>query len=409
MAGSDQKTQIATEVPQQVTDALAAAAQQQAGAPPNAAAGARTMIASAPPLGSGSPPTGDAGARTMIATAPAIPSLGSGPLNQAATVYTMPAPNMQGGPISGIGGTRPGPPPLALRPASALFAPGGQSAATGPQTKWIIGPVLMVVVAIFTAFIANRIWPPETGSGGGGPSFLAAKRVVRIESDPPRAEVQVDGTTIADKTPAEIKGEIGKSARVRVVLAGYDPYEVTVAFTPDPRPPLKVKLFKVGTRQKVADNSGFDERPNVAPAQDDDEKPEKGKDGDAKDKKGDKPEKEDKAEKGDGKADKKGDKKGSDEPSGSDEETPKKVHKRHDKGDGDGKKAVKATLTVLVRPWATVYVDGKKLQQTPLRNFPISSGSHKILLVNDTKGKREEIKVKVIAGEPLPEIKRSWE
>ena len=35
--------------------------------------------------------------------------------------------------------------------------------------------------------------------------------------------------------------------------------------------------------------------------------------------------------------------------------------------------------------------------------------SGRLLLVNDTKGKREEIKLKVTAGEAIPEIKRTWE
>ncbi len=87
--------------------------------------------------------------------------------------------------------------------------------------------------------------------------------------------------------------------------------------------------------------------------------------------------------------------------------------KKRKEGDGkkleDDAKKAKATLTILVRPWAIVYVDGKKIQQTPLRNFPIGAGAHKILLVNDTKGKREEIKLKVTAGEAIPEIKRTWE
>ncbi len=62
-----------------------------------------------------------------------------------------------------------------------------------------------------------------------------------------------------------------------------------------------------------------------------------------------------------------------------------------------------------MRPWAVVYIDGKKIQQTPLRAYAISAGNHKILLVNDTKGKREEIKLKVNPGEPLADIKRTWD
>jgi hypothetical protein len=255
-----------------------------------------------------------------------------------------------------------------------------------------------------TTFIANRIWPPATGSGGGGPSFLAAKRAVQIVTEPPGAEVQVDGVVLEEKTPTDVKGEIGKNARVRITLGGYEPRDLNIAFTKDPRPPVRVKLFKVGARDKAADNSVYDERPNIAPKEDEDEgkKDDKAKTDktEAKDEKTDKADKADKAEKTD-KTDKKGDKKAEAE---EEEDGGKKKRKKDDK-----KAAAKATLTILVRPWAIVYVDGKKIQQTPLRNYPISSGNHKILLVNDTKGKREEIKLKVSAGDAIPEIKRTWD
>ncbi len=321
-------------------------------------------------------------------------------MNNAATLY-----NNSGGPPSSPGGRAA---PLPLRPASAMFSAtptGGNVLVTG---KWVIGPVVALVMMLITAAIANRIWPPATGSGGGGPSFLAAKRAIQIASEPPGAEVQVDGVVLEEKTPTQVKGEIGKNARIRISLPGYDPHEVTLAFTQDARPPYKVKLFKAGTRQKSLDPSVFDEKPDVSKNDEDEDgkKPaaDKGKD-DGKKPVADKDEKKDeKAEKKDEKTDKKGDKK-KDEPE--DEEDGKKKGKKGK--EGDSTKKAKATLTVLVRPWAIVYLDGKKLQQTPLRNYPVSAGAHKVLLVNDTKGKREEIKLKVTAGEAVPEIKRTWE
>ena len=437
MAGSEQKTQIATELPPQVASALAAAqgAPPGQGGAPNPATGARTMIASAPQLPPGGPPPGapigpppgapGGDARTVMASAPVLPPPGGGPGpgmgREQATVMAMPAPTAQpmtqqpiGAPGAPVSMQRPGPAPIALRPASAVFGAATQSAGMSPNMKWIIGPAITIVVAILTTFIANRIWPPETGSGGGGPSILAAKRTIRIESDPPKADVQVDGVTLAEKTPTEITGDIGKSSHIRVLLQGYDPYDANIAFTKDARPPLKVRLFKAGTRQKQIDNSAYDERPDVSP---------KGEDGEgdktaAKGEKTDKTEKTDKPEKGEkGEKPEKGEKtdkvaaKGEKKPeTGEEDEDEAGKHKGgHKKPEGADAKKAKATLTILVRPWAIVYVDGKKIQQTPLRNYPISVGNHKLLLVNDTKGKREEIKLKVTAGEAIPEIKRTWE
>ena len=284
--------------------------------------------------------------------------------------------------------------PLSLRPADVVFSAASQSAGMMPTLKWVIGPVIALVVAFLTAFAANHLWPPEAGSGAGGPSFLAAKRAVQIISDPAGAEVQVDGVPLEEKTPTEIKGNIGKSARVRLVLPGHDPYEATILFTKDPRPPLRVHLVKAGSRPKAPDDSDADEKPAAAA---DDSKAA------AKEEKEAKPDKVDKKDKGDKKAEVAA---GEEEEGGK-----KKKHKKKDKekGEGEGGKTAKAALTILVRPWAIVYLDGKKLQQTPLRNHTISPGSHKILLVNDTKGKREEIKLKVTAGEEIPEIKRNWE
>ncbi|HNN93550.1 MAG TPA: serine/threonine-protein kinase, partial [Pseudomonadota bacterium] len=429
MAGSEQKTQIATEMPPEVANALAnQGTPGSAGAPPpaappaaagGAAAGARTMIASAPSLPSppppGAPPAADAGARTMMATAPAVPALGGGQATLIAGPGGAPpgmggaTPNAAGfnnnGPASSPGGRVAH---LALKPASAMFSAAPQSGNVLATGKWVIGPVVALVVMLITAAVANRIWPPATGSGGGGPSFLAAKRAIQIASEPPGAEVQVDGLVLDEKTPTSVKGEIGKTARIRISLPGYDPHEVTLSFTQDARPPYKVKLFKAGTKQKSLDPSTFDERPDVSkPDEDDDGKKPTGKDdgkkavADKDEKKDEKTDKKDeKVEKTDKKDGKKKDGEEEDEDGGK---------KKKGKKEGDAAKKGKATLTILVRPWAIVYVDGKKLQQTPLRNYPISAGAHKILLVNDTKGKREEIKLKVNAGEAVPEIKRTWE
>ena len=78
-------------------------------------------------------------------------------------------------------------------------------------------------------------------------------------------------------------------------------------------------------------------------------------------------------------------------------------------GSKDGaKKGGKATISISVRPFAIVYVDNKKIGQTPVRDYALSSGSHTILLVNDAKGKREKITVKASSGEKLAPINKDW-
>lgn len=67
-----------------------------------------------------------------------------------------------------------------------------------------------------------------------------------------------------------------------------------------------------------------------------------------------------------------------------------------------------ATLSVLVRPWAIVFVDHQRLKQTPVQDYKIPSGKHVIELVNEGKNRREKIEVNLKPGEEQ-EIKRDWD
>ena len=431
MSGSDQKTQIATEMPPEVAAAIAR------GAPP-APAGARTMIAQAPSLPpSGAPPSGappmaaDAapeGARTMIAQAPNIPGPpGGGPVMstnpQQATMYATPAPQIpapQSMAATLPPGARTPSVPLTMRPAALAFGASVPSVGIPPVAKWIIGPAIALIIGLLTTAVANRLWPPEQGVVGG-PSILSPSRKLKIITDPPGASVEVNGKALDAKTPTEVKGDVGATAKLKITLAGFDPIEMRVLFAKDERPPLNIRMPKLGsTKAKTADPSQFDTKVGVQETEDGD-KTAKTDDKSAKT--------DDKSAKTDDKSaktaktepeedDKKGkkvkkDKVAKAEEEDDDDKKGKKSKKdkadKADKGDKTAAKKEKSTLTVTVRPWAIVFVDGKKIQQTPLRDFAISPGAHTILLVNDSKGKRESIKVKVSAGEKVPPITRTWE
>jgi hypothetical protein len=451
MAGSDQKTVMATEVPPEVAARLAAQKPQPAPVPPAAvpaAAGARTVMAQAPVLPAAAPA---AGARTVMAQAPVLPAglppplappppgldsqakavapggyaqglpppaapggAAPGGANPQATVMIDPKgpaahPGAAGG--HGPGAGRPLPAPLPLRPAHAVFGPGETVSGAPPYLRWILGPLLSLGLAVVTLFLANRIWPPATGSGGRGPSFLAMKGQVRIVTTPAGATLYQDGVALPDKTPAEVRGDVGKKSRVKVELAGYDPYEVVIPFTKEERPPLNVTLFQKGKGQnpgKPLDPSVYDDRPGTKttrdPADDDDDKPAV-KPAAAEDKpKEDKVAEAPKPDKGDATAD----------DGSSDDQRKDRHHRRHGKDSGGGPAAAlspakgKATLSVSVRPWAIVYLDGKKIGQTPLREYPVSPGRHTLLLVNDTKGKRENVSLTADPGGSYP-ITKTWE
>lgn len=65
-----------------------------------------------------------------------------------------------------------------------------------------------------------------------------------------------------------------------------------------------------------------------------------------------------------------------------------------------------ARLIVNVQPWANVYVDGVKRDDTPC-NLRLPAGPHRVLLVNQPLGKRDEIKVNIPSG-GVKKIDRNW-
>ena len=64
------------------------------------------------------------------------------------------------------------------------------------------------------------------------------------------------------------------------------------------------------------------------------------------------------------------------------------------------------TLAVHVSPWATVFVDGRRVGSTPI-STRLAAGKHKVLLVNEDSGKREVVNVVVVEGRPTS-IDRDW-
>ena len=88
-------------------------------------------------------------------------------------------------------------------------------------------------------------------------------------------------------------------------------------------------------------------------------------------------------------------------------EPAKKEHHEHH-ASAPKEPAGEATLSVLVRPWAIVFVDKQRLKQTPVTGYKIPSGKHVIELVNEGKNRREKIEVNLKPGEEQ-EIKRDWD
>lgn len=57
-----------------------------------------------------------------------------------------------------------------------------------------------------------------------------------------------------------------------------------------------------------------------------------------------------------------------------------------------------ARLELRIRPYATVYLDGKKLGDTPLKTQTVPAGKHSLRLVNEKLGKDVEVELNLHPG-----------
>ena len=56
-------------------------------------------------------------------------------------------------------------------------------------------------------------------------------------------------------------------------------------------------------------------------------------------------------------------------------------------------------LTIAAKPYATVYIDGKKLGVTPIVSLELSSGTHSVRAISSEDGTEKKFRVRVTPGE----------
>jgi hypothetical protein len=180
---------------------------------------------------------------------------------------------------------------------------------------------------------------------GQGPAVNAKPQgKLRVGTEPPGASILVDGKRFPRFTPAVIEGDIGATLKLTFTMDGFKTKEADV-YVGEGEHPFNVKLEPVAAPPPTT--------PTPAP------------------------------------------------------EPPK--HEHHEHHSAAPKEPVgEATLSVLVRPWAIVFVDKQRLKQTPVQGYKIPSGKHVIELVNEGKNRREKIEVNLKPGEEQ-EIKRDWD
>ncbi len=168
---------------------------------------------------------------------------------------------------------------------------------------------------------------------------------LRLSTDPPGASLLVDGKRFPRFTPAVIDGDIGATVKLTFSMDGFKTEETEV-YVGEGEHAFSVKLLPAAAA------------PTPAPTP---TTPEPAK------------------------------------------------HEHHEHHATAPKEPVgEASLSVLVRPWAIVFVDHQRLKQTPVQGYKLPSGKHVIELVNEGKNRREKIEVTLKPGEEQ-EIKRDWD
>jgi hypothetical protein len=57
-------------------------------------------------------------------------------------------------------------------------------------------------------------------------------------------------------------------------------------------------------------------------------------------------------------------------------------------------------LSVVVKTgWGEVYIDGKRIETTPLYNHPLKAGRHRVIVVSGATGERKSRTVTIVPGE----------
>jgi hypothetical protein len=211
--------------------------------------------------------------------------------------------------------------------------------------RWLAGPLIAAGVAAGTAAIANVVAPIHAKTEKGGGGAVKPQGHLRLQTDPPGASVTVNGVNWTHFTPTMIDGDIGATLHVQFKLDGYASKEADVYVT-EGEHPFSVKLEAQAKPPAP-----------VEPA------------------------------------------------------TPVKEHHHHSSSStakAPKEEGGEGSITIHVRPWAIVYVDGTRLRQTPVQDFKLKAGKHAIELFNEGKNRREKIQIQVKAGESQ-EISRDWD
>lgn len=225
-----------------------------------------------------------------------------------------------------------------------------------PIARWFLGPLLAAVMGIVTMGVAGLIAAAQP--------HVNTRGTLRISSDPEGATVILEGKVFPHATPTVIEGEIGATLRVGFKLDGYLDNEAEV-FVGEGERPFRVKLERRDAQPpKPVATDEPDMATPISPRSLAPDRPRTKKD-----------------------------------PSS---------HRTSSQTTVAPLMGGSGTLSVRVRPWAIVYIDGAKIRQTPVSGHTLTAGLHSVELVNEELKKKEKVTVEVRAN-GHEEIQRDWE
>ena len=70
-------------------------------------------------------------------------------------------------------------------------------------------------------------------------------------------------------------------------------------------------------------------------------------------------------------------------------------------------RASKGSVSVFVFPWAEVFIGRRRIGVTPIREYPLTAGRHRVVLRNEELGKEETTQINVKPEQAL-RIRRDW-
>jgi PEGA domain-containing protein len=219
--------------------------------------------------------------------------------------------------------------------------------------RWVAGPIIAIVVAAGTVVGAGVVMPRHKGGEGGG--LVPGKPMgrLRVNTTPPGASVLVDGRRHPRFTPTTVEGDIGATLHLTFSADGYQPKDADV-YVAEGEHPFNVKLDPATAPAPVAPPPAPEAAPVAPPAK-------------------------------------------------------HPAHVVHAPAPPKEPAATgTATISVIVRPWAIVFVDKQRLRQTPINGYSLPAGKHVIELVNEGKSRREKVEVTLKPGEEQ-EIHRDWD